>query len=403
MMNTEKSLPRLRLLFLVTEDWYFWTHRRSIALAAQAKGFHVTIATRVQNHGALIEQAGFKLIPIRLRRRSFNPIKELFVLAELIAIYRRERPSIVHHVAIKPVLYGSWAAALAGVTGIVNALAGLGHVFVAQGLRASMFKRFIKLVYRVTLSSKSSRVIFQNPEDQELFVRDRIVASERAVLIRGAGVDLTEFSPRPESAGTPIIMLAGRLLWNKGVGDFVEAAKLLKSGGIDCRVVLVGMPDPENPQSVSEKILQGWQNEGVVEWWGRREDMPDVLAQSSLVVLPTTYGEGVPKILIEAAAIGRAIIATDVPGCREIVRHGENGLLIPARNTSVLASAIAELLRYPDRRKRMGMRGREIVEVEFSQEQVVAQTLEVYRDLLGDGWPGDPGESRNPVSCNFGY
>jgi glycosyltransferase involved in cell wall biosynthesis len=383
-MNTEKSLPRLRLLFLVTEDWYFWTHRRSIALAAQAKGFHVTIATHVQNHGALIEQAGFKLIPIRLRRRSFNPIKELFVLAELIAIYRRERPSIVHHVAIKPVLYGSWAAVLSGVNGIVNALAGLGHVFVSHGWRASAFRWFMRLAFFSAFRSKRVRVIFQNPEDQRIFVNAGVIAPGKSVLIRGMGVDLGEFSFRPEPKGISVVMLAGRLLWNKGVGELVKAGKMLISDDFICRIVLVGAPDPENPRSVSEITLRNWQRAGVAEWWGRREDMPDVLEQANLVVLPTTYGEGVPKILLEAAAIGRAIIATDIPGCREIVRHGENGFLIPPGDVSALAFAITELLKDPEQRARMGKRGREIVEAEFSQEQVVAETFATYCELLGE-------------------
>ena len=371
-----------RILFLITEDWYYWSHRRSIAVAAEKAGFEVIIATRIHNHRSLIQKDGFKLIPIRLRRSSRNPIKELLAIMDLFAIYRRERPSIVHHVSIKPVLYGSWVAALVGVPAIVNALAGLGHVYAAQGWRASLLKRLVSLAYRTALRFKNSRLIFQNSEDQETFVKNGIVTSDRAVLIRGAGVDLVKFRFRRESEKIPVVMLAGRLLWNKGVGRLVEAANLLKLHGIHCRVVLVGTPDPESPQSVSEGILLRWQKQGAVEWWGRHEDMPEVLAQANLVVLPTTYGEGVPKILLEAAAVGRAVIATDIPGCREIVRHGQNGLLIPPGDVFALASAIGELLKDPERRARMGRRGREIVEAEFSEQRVVTETLAIYRELL---------------------
>ncbi len=385
--KAQQTKRRPRLLFLVTEDWYFWSHRRSVAQAAQEAGFEVIVATRVTNHGALIEKAGFRLVPIRLRRSGRNPFRELLAIADLVAIYRRERPAIVHQVTIKPVLYGSLAAVLAGVPAIVHAVAGLGDVFIAKGRRASLRKRLVALAYRLALSPRRSRTIFQNPDDRNTFVNNRVVAHERAALIRGAGVDLAEFPVRSEPQGTPIVMHAGRLLWSKGIGELVESARLLKARGVRLRVVLVGTPDHANPQSIPEEVLNGWEKEGVAEWWGRREDMPDVLAQANLLALPTTYGEGVPKILLEAAAVGRAIVATDIPGCREIVRHQENGLMVPPHDVSALADAIAEMIHNPQARERMGRRGREIVEAEFSSQQVIQETLAVYRELLPDQWP----------------
>jgi glycosyltransferase involved in cell wall biosynthesis len=370
------------LLFLITEDWYFWSHRLSLARAARDKGFEVLICTRVHKHGRLIEQEGFKLTPIRLIRRNMNPLTEMLSLLEIMRIYKKERPNIVHHVAIKPILYGSLAAALARVHAVVNALGGLGHLFILQGFRVSLLRWLASFAYRMAFSFKRSRVIFQTKEDQETFVVKRIAESEKTVLIRGSGVDLVEFALRPEPEGIPVVMLAGRLLWNKGVAYLIEAAKLLRSKDIEIRIVLVGAPDPENPQSISEDRLRRWQNEGVLEWWGRRENMADVLAQANLVVLPTTYGEGIPKILLEAAAVGRAIIATDIPGCREIVRHQENGLLVPVNDVSALASAIASLASDSELRLKMGIRGREIVEADFAQERVVAETFAVYRELL---------------------
>lgn len=380
--RNSKTLSRPRLLFLITEDWYFWSHRRSIARAAQDAGFDVLVATRVHSHGNLIEREGFRLIPIKLRRKNRNPFTELSAISELVSIYKRERPSIVHHVGIKPVLYGSLAARFARVPGVVNALAGLGYLFVAEGWRALILKHLARLSYKIALSKKRSRVIFQNMEDRKVFVDHGLVGENQAVLIRGAGVNLADFHVQPEPNETPVIMLAGRLLWNKGIAELVEAAERLRAEGVKCRLVLVGVPDSENPMAVPEEVLQRWQAEGKVEWWGRREDMPQVLALSNLVVLPTTYGEGIPKILLEAAACGRAIVTTDAPGCREIVRHGENGFLVPPRNPEALSDAIGKLLSDPSLRAKMGKRGRDIAESEFSEEQVVAETLAVYHEFL---------------------
>jgi glycosyltransferase involved in cell wall biosynthesis len=367
---------------LIPEDWYFWTHRRSIALAAKSDGFDVTIATRVHNHGSAIKDAGFKLIPIRLRRGSRNPIQELLAIKDLISIYRRERPSIVHHVTIKSVLYGTLAAWIAQVPAVVNAIAGLGHVFVERGWRASVFRRLIILAYRIILNKKNMKVIVQNPDDMKTIIDAGIVSPEKIVLIRGAGVHLDEFFYQPESDGIPVVMMAGRLLSNKGVNDLVEAGRLLRSKNIACRIVLAGLPDGENPKAISEETLKTWNRNNEIEWWGQRENMPEVLTQSSIVVLPTTYGEGIPKVLIEAAASGRPIVATDVPGCREIVRHEVNGLLVPPGNVQLLSEALSRLINDPNLRKRMGVNGREIAEKHFSEEKVVTQTLSVYKGLV---------------------
>jgi len=376
--------PKPKLLLLITEDWYFWSHRRSIAEAAQAAGFEVLIAARFHQHEAAIREAGFKPVPIRLRRSSRNPFRELLAIFDLIQIYRRERPTIVHQVTIKPVLYGSWAAFIAGVPAIVNALAGLGHIFISKGKKASVYRRLTVLAYRCSLNFRRSRLIFQNPDDQQAFVSNGVVADEKTVLIRGAGANLDEFKYCPEPEGIPTIMLAGRLLWNKGVGDLVEAVRLLKQRGQACRLVIVGVPDDDNPRAIPRETLRQWGQEDGVQWWGQCDNMPDVLAQANLVVLPSSYGEGIPKILIEAAAVGRAIVTTDVVGCREIVRHDENGLLVPTHDVPALTDAIESLLNDPQTRTRMGRKGREIVTAEFSEEQVVRATLDLYRELLNE-------------------
>jgi len=373
-----------KILFFITEDWYFWSHRLPIARAARNSGFEVLVATRVNQHKERIENEGFRLIPIGLERRSKNIFKEVLSIFEIAKIYRREKPDIVHHVAVKPVLYGSWAARIAGISGVVNALAGLGLIFVAQGWKAKLLKRFVVFAFRTAFSAKNTVGIFQNPEDLKLFIDAGVIKSEKTALIRGSGVDTARFIPLPELGGIPTIALASRMLWDKGVGEFVEAARMLKKNGIGCRLILVGNPDPENPASIPKNTLCGWHAEGIVEWWGYSEDMPEVFLQANIIVLPTTYGEGVPKILIEAASCGRPIVATDIPGCREIVRHNENGFLIPPHDSKALADTLKTLIEDPKLRERMGIRGREIVKDEFSEEIVVNQTIELYKKILRD-------------------
>ena len=370
-----------RILFLITEDWYFWSHRRSIARAARDVGFEVLIATRVNQNKERIENEGFRLIPIGLERKSRNIFKEVLSIFEIVKIYHREKPDIVHHVAVKPVLYGSLAARLAGIPAVVNALAGLGFIFVAQGWKASVLRRLIVFAYRSAFSARNTIGIFQNPEDLKLFIDAGVVKSEKTVLIRGSGVDTSRFIHLSEPAGIPTVVLASRMLWDKGVGEFVETARILRKNGVKCRMILVGSPDEDNPASITEDTLRGWHAEGIVEWWGHKDDMPEVLSGAHIVALPTTYGEGVPKVLIEAASCGSPIVATDVPGCREIVRHNINGLLVPPHDSKALAEAIKKLIKNPELRTIMGVLGRQIVEAEFSEEIVVRQTMAVYEKI----------------------
>ena len=373
---------RPRILFLITEDWYFWSHRLDLARAAKHAGLEVLIATRVQDHGTRIEKEGFGLVPIRMRRRSRQPLRELLAIIELIRLYRREQPDLVHHVGMKPMLYGSIAARLAGVPAVVNAFAGLGYAFIADHQPARLFRGLIGRALRWALALPRSRVIVQNDTDREQLTRAGIVQPSQVVVIHGAGVDVKAFNPTPEPAVTPVVLLASRMLWDKGVGEFVEAVRLLKARGLDLKGVLVGMVDEDNPACIPEDQLRSWEADGVIEWRGHRDDMPRVLASAHIVVLPS-YREGLPKVLLEAAACARPIVATDVPGCREIVRQNENGLLVPPRDVTALADAIATLVRDQAMRLRMGVCGREIVLQEFSSDRIAGETIALYRDLLG--------------------
>jgi glycosyltransferase involved in cell wall biosynthesis len=373
--------PQKTIIYLISEDWYFWSHRLPLARAAREAGYRVCLITRVGQYGERIRAEGIELIPTILRREGRNPRDELRAIAEIARIYKSVHPQIVHHVGIKPIIYGSVAARLAKVPIVVNALPGLGYVFARSDRRARLFRLAIAPVFRRLLNRPNVSVILQNRDNESVLVNARIVTPEKVALIRGSGVDLSQFPLQPESSGRPIVLLASRMLWDKGVGEFVEAARRLQQIGTDARFVLVGETDTANPATISQTQLRSWVAEGVVEWWGRREDMPNVFAEAAIVCLPS-YCEGLPKVLLEAAASGRPIVATDVPGCREIVRHGENGVLVPIRDPQAIASAVRELLKDRLLRERMGRRGRKIVEDSFSVQQVVSETLALYGDML---------------------
>jgi len=377
-----------RILMIINTEWYFLSHRLSLAKALQDQGCEVVIVAAVERGcQKVIEDEGFRFIPLRLQRKSIFLCKELATIWELIRLYKAEHPVLVHHITIKPVLYGSIAAITVGIPAVINTIPGLGYIFLGADWRSRFLRSVISVAYRIVLSGRHVRAIYQNPEDMGIFVANKLVPQERAVLIRGSGVNIHQFMPSVEPTGTPIILLASRLLWDKGVGELVDASRLLRQEGIECRVVIVGMPDFENPNAISNETLADWQSEGAIEWWGLRGDMPAVLKMVHIVALPTYYPEGVPKILLEASASGRPIVTTDVPGCREIVRHGVNGLLVPPHDVAALVDALRLLLHEPAIRRKMGARGRVIAETEFSEEQVIRETLIVYSELLNEKWP----------------
>lgn len=379
-MTASNAKPKL--LYLVTEDWYFLSHRLALARAARDAGFEVVVATRVSEHGEQIAAEGFRLVPIKLRRRSHAPLGEAAALLEIIRLYRRERPDLVHHVALKPTLYGALAAAVTGTPAVVNALTGMGYVFISRDWKARAVRPVIRTCFRLLLDRPGSRLILQNPDDKRMLVKAGVIAPGRVAVIRGSGVDTSHFAPAPEPAGPPVALLVSRMLWDKGIGEAVEAARILRERGVPLRLVLAGAPDPENPASIPEAQLRRWNAEGVIEWKGHVDDVAAALRESHIAVLPS-YREGLPKTLLEAAAAARPIVASDVPGCREIARHGENGLLVPARQVGPLADAIERLAGDAELRQRMGRRGREMVEECFSEAAVAGQTLALYRDMLG--------------------
>ena len=366
----------MKLLFVVTEDWYFVSHRLPLAIAAHEAGYDVAVATRVAAHGDIIRAAGIRLIPFALSRRGGNPLREVMALVRL---YRQERPDIVHHVALKPVLYGALAARLARVPAQVNAVTGLGWLFTSAKGITRIIRPAVRWTLAWLLKARGSLTIVQNPDDRDLLIRSHL-PENRLRLIRGAGVDTAAFYPASEAYGTVCVVLAARMLWDKGVGEFVEAARLLTQAGLNARFVLVGDPDPDNPASVPESTLHAWHEKNGVEWWGRRDNMPAVLHAAHIACLPS-YREGLPKTLLEAAACGLPIVTTDAPGCREVVRDGDNGFLVPVRDATALADALRKLIESATLRSAMGRRSRERVLAEFSREQVITETLAVYQEL----------------------
>jgi glycosyltransferase involved in cell wall biosynthesis len=326
--------------------------------------------------------AGIGWHAIQLSRSSTNPWTEVSTLRSIAQTYRTVAPDLVHHVTSKPVLYGTPVARWQGVRAVVNAISGIGHVFADDTPGHRLRKAAVSTGYRLALRHPHMRVIFQNLEHRDAFVARGWVRREECVLIPGSGVDTTEFVPASFVARpVPKVVLASRLLYTKGVGEFVEAAEILRRRGVRAELILVGEPDPDNPASVPRQQLERWAADGVVEWWGRRQDMAEVFAAVDIACLPS-YTEGMPKVLLEAAASGLPLIATDIPGCRAIARHGDNGLLVPVRDATRLAEAIERLVLDASTRERMGRRSREVAVAEFSLDQVVRQTMDVYQSLL---------------------
>ena len=386
----DRIAPPPKLLFLVTEDWYFCSHRLSVARAARDAGFEVVVATRVRERGEQILSEGFRLHPLGWRRRGDGVFGAGRALAEIARLYRAERPHIVHHVALKPVLFGALAARLAFPQGSgplrVAAVTGLG-----SGLRpARFFARLRQPVLRSALrfAARGGPVIVQNPEDGAALIGLGVDPAQIA-LIRGSGVDTVHFAPQPDPRNSSIIVaFVGRMLRSKGVLDAAAAVRSLRARGLAIELILAGPTDPDNPDSLDEAALRAIAAEPGIEWLGHVHDVREVWRRAVIAIFPSTYGEGVPKALLEAAACARPIVATDMPGCREVVRSGETGLLVPPHDIAALAEALAALAGDPARRQTMGAAVRALVEREFGEAVVAEQTLALYSVLLAENRHG---------------
>jgi glycosyltransferase involved in cell wall biosynthesis len=375
-----------KVILFANTDWYLYNFRRSLALALREHGYDVVLLSPPGEYGPRLRALGLEWQPLRMNRRSINPIREILLLRRLVGLFRRERPALVHNFTIKCAVYGSLAARLAGVPGRVNAVAGLGYVFSSSSLRARLLRPLVLRLLRANLDGTHARLILQNPDDVRLFRQAALVHPERVRLIRSSGVDCTRFAQRSASRnGTFRVLLAARLLWDKGIAEYVQAARILRTRNLQIRFLLAGNPDLGNPGAVPEDAIRGWAAENLVEWLGHVEDMAALLASVEAVVLPSYYGEGVPKTLIEAAACGLPVITTDTPGCREVVTDNVDGLLVPPRDAAALAEAIVRLQSDPELAHRLGMQARVKALTEFDERIVIEQTRKVYEELLPIG------------------
>jgi len=371
-----------KLLFIVNVDWFFISHRLPIALEAVKEGYEVHIAATITGKLEMLVNSGLIVHPLNLHRSRSGLWAVIAEFFEIFLLLRKLSPDIVHLVTIKPVLLGGIASRLAGVPAVVSAISGLGFIFANSGLISSIQRGVIFLLYRLALGHINQKVIFQNSNDRSELPKFVQLSDDKVILIHGSGVDLSLYSVKALPEDVPVVLLAARLLGNKGVREFVSAAELVNRSALCARFVLVGEVDPLNPASIQQSELDSWKEKGIVDLWGYRDDMPQVISSATIVVLPSYYGEGLPKVLIEAAACGRAVITTDHSGCRDAIEDGVTGLLVPVRSAEAIANAVLELLDDPQRCKEMGKAGRERAEERFDVKQVVAEHMDIYEELL---------------------
>ncbi len=372
-----------KVILISNTDWYLFRFRWSLAQYLREEGVEVAFLSPPGPYASRIQSAGFRWLEWNVSRQGIQPWAEMKSIWKLRQILRREAPDLVHLHTIKPVLYGSLALWSNRRVAIVRSITGRGYVFLGSDMRARLLRWLVRWGYRLLLHSGRGVTVFENQTDQAFFVSEGLVDPANTVIIEGVGVNTEEYLPLAEPEGDPVVVLAGRLLRDKGVEIFVDAARQLR-GKVRARFVLVGGPDAGNPSSISVEMLNSWVREGVIEWWGWQSDMQEVFARCHIVCLPS-FGEGIPTVLLEAASSARPIVATDVPGCRDVVADGVNGFLVPPGDAVALAQALERLIREPHTRQRMGQAGRERVNQRFSAKIVNRATYQVYQQLLERG------------------
>lgn len=375
----------MKIVLFANTDWYLYNFRRSLALSLHRAGHELLLISPPGPYGEKLQALGLRWEALPMERRSLNPLRELSLLRHLVRLLRRERPALVHGFTIKCAVYGSLAARLAGVPARVNAVAGMGYVFTSDDAKARALRPIVRGLLKLALDGEGARLILQNRDDVALFERAGLVDPARIRLVRGSGVDCSRFVKRSgERSGGPLrVLVAARLLWDKGLQEYVEAARELLAEGRRIEFLLAGTPDPGNPAAVPEETVRGWVNEGVVNWLGHVDDMATLLGAVDVVALPS-YREGLPKTLIEAAACAQPLITTDVPGCREVVTDGIDGLLVPVRDGKALAQAIRRLDDDPAFARQLGEAAWAKAHAEFDERIVIRRTVDVYRELCGE-------------------
>lgn len=382
----------MKIVLFANTDWYLYNFRLSTAQQLRSLGADVVMVSPPGDFGARFADHGIPWRTLPMKRSSLNPLREAWVLRALARLLASEKPDLLHSFTAKCAVYGALAGRMAGVPAMVNAVAGMGYVFASESLKARVLRPMLGALMRGSLGHGNSRVILQNPDDADLFTELRLAPAEKIRVIRSSGVDITRFSPAPRAPSTrPLcVLLAARLLREKGVGEFAEAALMLKRQGRQVDFLLAGTPDPGNPSSVQREEVEDWQRLGALRWLGHVEDMPALMRRVDVMALPSYYREGVPKSLIEGAASGLALVTTDLPGCREVVAEdGIDGLHVQPRSASSLAAALARLDDDRELLRRLGDRARQQALQHFDLRGVIRQTLEVYDELLPVPLPGD--------------
>ena len=373
-----------KILFLVNDLSFFISHRLQIAESAVALGYSVFVG-----YGELgdckisfLKKRNIEVIYIPMDRAGMNPFKEIKSLFLIFKSFSKIKPDIVHLVTIKPYLYGGIIARIIGVKGVVSSVSGLGTLFIDKKLNAKFLRALLYPIYKYAFSHPNQIVIFQNNDDLNEFTKKKILKFSKTIIISGSGVDLKNFVNLEEPFGTPVVCFAARLIKDKGVFEYISAARLIKKRGIDAKFLLAGDLDTKNPTGLNFSEVQEIKNEGLIEVLGYHNQISDLYAKSNIICLPS-YREGLPKSLIEAAAASRAVVTTDVPGCRDAILPNKTGILVPVKNATKLAEAIIWLIQNPSRRVKMGEAGRELAEEKFQIQKVIENHLIIYSDLLG--------------------
>ena len=369
----------MKAILFANTDWYLFNFRLAYAVFLKAKGWKICFLSPNGEHVKKLEEAGFRHIAIEFSRKGLNPLQEKETIRRIKAIYAQEKPDLVHHFTIKCDIYGSLAAKELGISAVINSITGLGYMFLSDKPHVKLIREVVKRLYRKALSG--TEVIFENPDDRKLFMEMDLVQENNSHIVPGTGIDTEKFIPVPPPNSVPLTILPSRMIWDKGVGEFVEAAKMIRESDVNARFALVGNNDIGNPTCIPFDKLTQWQKEGNVEWWGWQDDVATVISMSHIVCLPS-YREGLPKILIEAASSGRPIVTTDVPGCREVVEEGVNGFLVPPKNAEKLKDALLKLIENEDLRTKMGEASRELAKDRFSDQIVNEAIYAVYQKAI---------------------
>jgi glycosyltransferase involved in cell wall biosynthesis len=369
-----------KVLFIVTEDWYFWMHRSNLAKHLQKIGYQVFVATTRGSHYSEIVSSGFTFIELQIQRKSLNPIQRIQNLFSIRRVLQRVKPDIIHNISIQPIFLVNLATYLNPKAKIINSFTGLGYLFLGDSWKKRFLSTIFSIVLRFLFIHKNRIFTFENQDDKNLFQTKKILSQKKVFVLPGSGVDSKRFYFSETNLSTYNILLPARLLYDKGILEFVEAARILKIKYPHYSFWLAGRLDFDNPSSIPQSKVQEWEREGLVQWLGNVDDMPQLYKSASIVCLPS-YREGLPMSLLEAASIGRPLVATDTPGCREIVRDGENGFLVPVYSIQPIADAIEKILENSELRIQMGKRSRELVESYFKQEIVFREIENIYNLL----------------------